>query len=269
MVDEALEALALHKGDVVVDATFGKGGHSRAIKPKVKKLITIDADSTTGAQIVGNFADIEELVTEPVNKVLFDLGWNRSQLISGRGFSFMHDEPLSMSYGDTPRSGFTAAEALNTWSERALADALFGYGEERYARRIAKAIIVRRATKPFETTFELVELLKDAVPAAYRHGTIHPATRTFQALRMAVNDELGAIEHGIRGAWKLLKPGGRLVVITFHSVEDRAVKKLFKDLGGTLVYKKPLVPTKSEIVKNPAARSAKLRAIEKLDTTQQ
>ncbi len=273
MVDEAIDALALVKGDVVVDATFGKGGHSAAIKKAAKvKLITIDADPASKADIVGNFADIKDLLAkegvEEVDKVLFDLGWNKTQLGSGRGFSFMHDEPLNMSYGETPRSGFTASEVLNTWSEKVLADALFGYGEERYARRIAKAIVARREVQPFASTFELVELVKDSVPAAYRRGKINPATRTFQALRIAVNDELGAIEQGIEDAWKLLKPGGRLVVITFHSVEDRAVKRLFKRLGGTLVYKKPLVPTKGETRKNPAARSAKLRAIEKIDPSQ-
>ncbi|MCC7500622.1 16S rRNA (cytosine(1402)-N(4))-methyltransferase RsmH [Candidatus Nomurabacteria bacterium] len=273
MVDEAIDALALVKGDVVVDATFGKGGHSAAIKKAAKvKLITIDADPASKADIVGNFADIKDLLAkegvEEVDKVLFDLGWNKTQLGSGRGFSFMHDEPLNMSYGETPRSGFTASEVLNTWSEKVLADALFGYGEERYARRIAKAIVARREVQPFASTFELVELVKDSVPAAYRRGKINPATRTFQALRIAVNDELGAIEQGIEDAWKLLKPGGRLVVITFHSVEDRAVKRLFKKLGGTLVYKKPLIPTKGETSKNPAARSAKLRAIEKIDPSQ-
>ncbi len=268
MVAEALAALALQKGDVVLDATYGRGGHSAAIKKAAKvKLVTIDADPASGADIVGNFADSKALLAKrgiaSINKALFDLGWNRTQLISGRGFSFMHDEPLNMSYGPTPRSGFTAAEVLNTWSEAALADALFGYGEERYARRIAKAVVARRKLAPFATTVELVELVKDSVPAAYRRGKLHPATRTFQALRMAVNDELGAIEQGVRGAWSMLAPGGRLVVITFHSIEDRAVKRLFRDLGGTLVHKKPLVPSRAEVLHNPAARSAKLRTIEK------
>ncbi|MEK7068291.1 MAG: 16S rRNA (cytosine(1402)-N(4))-methyltransferase RsmH [Patescibacteria group bacterium] len=241
------------------------------------KLITIDADPASKADIVGNFADIKELVQKnlpagrQVNKALFDLGWNRGQLASGRGFSFMHDEPLNMSYGGQPRSGFTAAEVLNTWSEKAIADALYGYGEERFARRIAAAIVNRRALQPFATTFELVELVKDSVPAAYRRGSagrrIHPATKTFQALRIAVNDELGALEQGIRGAWSILAPGGRLVVITFHSIEDRIVKRLFREFsahgGSALGRKKPLAPTREEIIKNPASRSAKLRAIEK------
>lgn len=272
MVAEAIEALGLKKGDTVVDATYGKGGHSAAIKVAAKvKLISIDADPASKADVVGNFADIKTLLAgegvTKISKALFDLGWNMTQLHSGRGFSFMRDEPLSMSYGSTPRSGFTAAEIVNSWSEKTIADVLFGYGEERYARRIAKAVVARRKTKPFETTLEFVELLKDAVPAGYRHGRLHPATKSFQALRIAVNDELGAIDKGLRGAWSMLASGGRIVVITFHSIEDRAIKKLFLEFkkdGGTLLYKKPLVPTRAEVTKNPAARSAKLRAIEKI-----
>lgn len=270
MLAEAIDALALSKGDVVVDATFGRGGHSAAIKKAAKvKLITIDADPQSGADIVGNFADLGALVpahgTKKITKALFDLGWNTTQLV-GKGFSFMHDEPLNMAYGSEPRSGLTAAEMLNTLSEKGLADIFFGYGEERYARRIAAAVVARREVKPFETTVELAELVKDAVPAAYRRGRLHPATKTFQALRIAVNDELGAIDKGLRSAWSMLVPGGRLVVITFHSIEDRAVKRLFAGFakeGGSLVYKKPLVPTRAEVAQNPAARSAKLRAIQK------
>lgn len=278
MLKEAIAALDLKKTDIAVDATYGQGGHSKEIQKRVKKLVTIDADPASGADIVGNFAEIKDLVPGPVDKVLFDLGWNMGQLGSGRGFSFLRDEPLDMRYGAEPRSGFTAAEVLNSWSEKAIADALFGYGEERYARRIAKAVAARRALAPFCTTLELVELVKDSVPAAYRRGKIHPATRTFQALRMAVNDELGAIEQGVRGAWEILAPGGRIAVITFHSVEDRAVKRLLRGLGGRLLFNpdakgsgprpgrrgKPFfVPSREEVAKNPAARSAKLRAIEK------
>lgn len=268
MLAEAVDALALQKGDVVVDATFGRGGHSAAIKKAAKvKLVTIDADPASKADIVGNFADIATLLPGvTINKALFDLGWNMTQLAAGKGFSFLGDEPLDMRYGNTSRSGFTAAEILNSFTEKALADIFFGYGEERYARPIAKAVVARRKLAPFATTTELVELVKDSVPAAYRRGRLHPATKTFQALRMAVNDELGAIEQGLTAAWDLLAPGGRLVVITFHSIEDRAVKRLFVRLaktGGTLVYKKPLVPTRTEVAANPASRSAKLRTIEK------
>src|SRR5262249_34667026 len=155
-------------GEVVVDATYGAGGHTRALKAAAKiKLIAVDADPAAGESVVeGNFGDLKKILTKlgvpEISKVLFDLGWNRGQLSSGRGFSFMYDEPLNMSYSKKPRSGFTAAEILNEWSEETLADVLFGYGEERYARHIAKKIVERRALQPFATTFELVELVKDA-----------------------------------------------------------------------------------------------------------
>ena len=281
MTREVLAALEPKAGETVVDATYGQGGHSAALKKAAKiKLISIDADpdvetsshNGAGPVIVGNFADLtailKKLDIEKVNKVLFDLGWNRGQLSSGRGFSFLNDEQLNMSYAAEPRSGFTAAEILNEWSETVLADVFFGYGEERYARRIAKAVVARRAEKPFETTIELAEAVRDAVPPAYRRGRIHPATKTFQALRIAVNDELGVLDQGLKAAWAALAEGGRIAVITFHSIEDRAVKRYFVSLAkaekGRLIYKKPLAPTAAEVKANPASRSAKLRAIEKI-----
>src|SRR3989338_2877928 len=288
MTREVLAALEPKAGETVVDATYGQGGHSATLKKAAKiKLISIDADpdvetsshNGAGPVIVGNFADLtailKKLDIEKVNKVLFDLGWNRGQLSSGRGFSFLNDEPLNMSYAAAPRSGFTAAEILNEWSETVLADVFFGYGEERYARRIAKAVVARRKVKPFETTIELAEAVRDAVPPAYRRGRIHPATKTFQALRIAVNDELGVLDQGLKAAWTALAEGGRIAVITFHSIEDRAVKRYFVSLakappaggqGGKLIYKKPLAPTAAEVKANPASRSAKLRAIEKICT---
>lgn len=275
MTAEVLSALSVKDGEVVVDATYGRGGHSAALKKEAKiKLIALDADPSTGSGqaqsvIEANFGDLGKVLgAQKADKVLFDLGWNRLQLQSGRGFSFMHDEPLNMSYGTKPRSGFTAAEALNEWSEETLADVLFGYGEERYARRIAKAITERRKLQPFETTSELVEAVRDAVPAAYRRGRINPATKTFQALRIAVNDELGCLKQGLAAAWKALAPRGRIAVITFHSIEDRIVKRYFaqlaKDGDARLLYKKPLAPSAGEVKSNPASRSAKLRAIEKI-----
>lgn len=275
MPQEVLRALSVQNGEVVVDATFGQGGHSALLKKEAKiKLVSLDADPAAGV-INANFGDLEAVAAElgltEINKALFDLGWNRGQLSAGRGFSFMTDEPLNMSYGETPRSGFTAAEILNSFTEVALADIFFGYGEERYARRIAKAVVARRKEQQFATTMELVEVIKDAVPAAYRRGKIHPATRSFQALRIAVNDELGVIEQGLGAAWQLLACGGRIAVITFHSIEDRLVKKIFAKLAkeegkhtGHLLYKKPLIPSAAEVKANPASRSAKLRAIEKI-----
>lgn len=276
MTDEAVAALAPQKGEIVVDATYGRGGHSAALKAAAKiKLLSIDADPAAGKGVIeGNFGDLADILASlripQVDKVLFDLGWNMTQLSAGRGFSFMYDEPLNMSYGAAPRSGFTAAEALNEWSEKTLADVLFGYGEERYARRIARRVVERRAEKPFETTFELVEVIRDAVPAAYRRGRLHPATKTFQALRLAVNDELGVLQQGLAAAWQALACNGRIAVITFHSVEDRLVKRAFaalvKEKEGKLVYKKPLTASSAEIKNNPASRSAKLRVIEKTCT---
>ncbi len=288
MVDEVLRTLDVHKGEVVVDATAGQGGHSFAIlsaEPHIT-LWALDADpaavalaserlhkfGSKASVVESNFDAVAKVLKknklETIDKALFDLGWNSGQLLSGRGFSFLHDEPLNMSYGKKPASGFVASEILNTWDEETLANVLYGYGEERYSRRIAKAIVARRDIEPIQTTIELVEIIKDAVPAAYRHGRLHFATRSFQALRMAVNDELGVIERGVGAAFEHLSCGGRVAVITFHSIEDRAVKRLFagyvKAKAGRLVTKKPLVPTRAEITTNPRARSAKLRVIEKI-----
>ncbi len=272
MPREVITTLDLKHGDIVLDATYGAGGHSTAIRTAAKvRLITMDADPAAGADLTANFADLTHALKSAgvytIDKALFDLGWNRQQLASGRGFSFLRDEPLNMSYGAVPRSGFTGVQILNTFSEKALADIFFGYGQERYARRIAANVVRHRQVAPFATTFELVEAVRDSVPPAYRHGRLNPATRTFQALRIAVNDELGALQAGLKAAWDILTPGGRIVVITFHSVEDRLVKNLFKQFassGGALLYKKPLAPSRAEVSVNPASRSAKLRAIQKL-----
>src|SRR3989338_5426754 len=198
MIAEVLKLLEPKKGEVVVDATYGQGGHSRLIVAAAKvTLVAIDADPAAGVH-VANFADLPEVLKKlnikKINKALFDLGWNRGQLQSGRGFSFQNDEPLNMSYAPAPRSGFTATDILNTWSEKAIADVLYGYGEERYSRPIARAIVARRKLQPIKTTIELVEIIRDVVPPAYRHGRLHPATKTFQALRVAVNDELRSLE---------------------------------------------------------------------------
>jgi 16S rRNA (cytosine1402-N4)-methyltransferase len=286
LVKEVLMLLAPKEGEVVVDATAGQGGHSEAIlKEAHVRLIALDADPTAveavqsrlepyGARatvVNTNFSKLDEALTQvgvkEVHAVLFDLGWRQEQLAQGRGFSFQYDEPLVMSYGKEPASGFTAAEVLNKWSEKAIADVLYGYGEERYAKRIAKAVVARREVKPIETTLEFVEIIRDSVPAHYRHGKIHCATRSFQALRVAVNDELGVIDKGVRAAWKRLAPGGRIAVISFHSTEDRVVKRLFlslaKEENGTIVTKKPITAAKEELTHNPSSRSAKLRGIQK------
>ncbi len=286
--DEVVELLHPTGAELLFDATAGQGGHSYLFLKKAPhvRVIAVDADpvAVVAAQkklapfknravvVEANFADTEQtlkrLGVSAVDKALFDLGWNSGQL-SGKGMSFLVDEPLSMSYGATPASGFTASEILNEWDEETLANMLYGYGEERYARRIAHAVVERRAIEPIHTTLEFVEIIRDAVPAAYRRPSnrIHFATRSFQALRMAVNDELGVIGRGVAGVWKHLSCGGRVAVITFHSIEDRAVKRLFVELAkgeGKIITKKPLVPSRAEIIRNPRARSAKLRVIEKI-----
>jgi 16S rRNA (cytosine1402-N4)-methyltransferase len=165
-------------------------------------------------------------------------------------------------------SKFTAADIVNQWAEQSLSDVLFGWGEERYAKRIAKAIVARRTQKKIETAKELAEIVYAAVPPGYRHGRTHPATKTFQALRIAVNDELGALKDGLEAAFELLKPGGRIAVITFHSIEDRFVKRYFAGLeksgSAKRVSKKPIPPSAEELKTNPRARSAKLRILEKI-----
>jgi len=285
MLREVLLQLVIKDGELVVDATAGSGGHTEAILATTgARVLALDADAAAvertrvrvasyGARaevVEANFKDLEKVLKhaglKTIDKALFDLGWNREQLAAGKGFSFLVDEPLNMSYGAKPASGFTAAEVVNDWKEEVIADVLYGYGEETYARRIAKAIVERRAVKPIETTVELSEIIKDAVPAAYRRGRLHPATRSFQAIRIAVNAEITNIEAGVTAAWAHLSEGGRIAVITFHSIEDRAVKRLFLSLakeGGRLVVKKPLVPSREETLTNPSARSAKLRVIEK------
>jgi len=287
LVKEVIDLLTPQDGEVAVDATAGQGGTSEALMQAAHiKLIALDADLNAveatreklkrfGARATvlnANFADLGSVLDKAglktVDMILFDLGWHSEQLTSGRGFSFLQNEPLNMSYGERPRSGFTAAEILNQWDEKVIADVLFGYGEERYARRIAKAVVLRRRQQPIETTIELVEIVRDSVPAGYRHGKIHPATKTFQALRVAVNDELGALEAGLKAAWKHLAAEGRVAVISFHSLEDRIVKRFFAELArkkhGELLTKKPIVAARAEITHNPSARSAKLRAIKKL-----
>lgn len=290
MAKEVVAMLDPKEGEVVIDGTAGQGGHSEAIlKHASVTLLAIDADDDAvahtqlrlqklgkrahGAAVVrGNFGDIKAIAYAQhlkfADKILLDLGWNMGQLESGRGFSFLHDEPLDMSYGEAPASGFTAAEVLNTWSEKAIADALFGYGEERYARRIARAVVSRREMKPIETTLEFAEIINDAVPSFYRHGRIHPATKSFQALRIAVNDELGVLRKFLHDSLPLLSGGGRMAIITFHSIEDRLVKQTFaawaKEKKAKLLTKKPITAADAELTANRPSRSAKLRGIEKI-----
>jgi 16S rRNA (cytosine1402-N4)-methyltransferase len=277
LYEEVLEALQPRPGVAyqAVDCTINGGGHAYGLLERSSpdgRLTGLDADASAlrtaeerlrpfegrFALVNGNFRELTELPLHDVHGVLFDLGLSSAQLDeSGRGFSFRFDEPLDMRFDVS--SGETAADLLNTLPEDELARVLREYGEEPRARRLARAIVERR---PFTRTSDLVRLV------GHQRGRIHPATRVFQALRIAVNDELGALEQGLEAAIKLLRPGGRLAVISFHSLEDRIVKWRFRGWADNglvrLLTRKPRVPTTAELQANPRARSAKLRVAERL-----
>ena len=297
LVKEVLKALDIQPSDTVVDATIGGAGHFTEILSRLGEggtLIGIDADPAavarareaygqdrrperpTAHMVNDNFRNLsrilERLHAAPVNKILFDLGWSGYQLAAPRGFSFQSDEPLLMQYGEGgPSNGLgtseTAADIVNSSSEEALADLIYTYGEERFARSIARYIVAARGQSRILTTNALVDAILAGTPAWYHRGKIHPATKTFQALRIAVNDELGALKEGLAAALAALAPTGRLAVISFHSIEDRLVKNTLRDAAlegaGSLVPKKPIVPSHAEILANRRARSAKLRVFER------
>ncbi|MAZ30165.1 16S rRNA (cytosine(1402)-N(4))-methyltransferase [bacterium] len=284
--DEAVAALNAERAGIIVDCTYGSGGHSAAILarlPEQGRLVSLDVDQTAleahpatdprHTLVCANFRDLRETLAahniEKVDGVVADLGWRSEQFqASNKGFSFSAKEPLVMTFGDPETHLFTAHEVVNEWDEANLADIIYGYGEERAARRIARAIVAAREVAPIETAAQLAEIVAGAVPTFRRRQGIHPATKTFQAIRIAVNDELGALNALLADGFALLAPGGRLAIITFHSLEDRLVKQAFKgyahDQLGVLVHKKPITPSTAEVAKNPRARSAKLRIIEKL-----
>jgi 16S rRNA (cytosine1402-N4)-methyltransferase len=290
LLNETIEGLNLQPKSVVIDCTFGGGGHSLEILQKYPnvKIIALDQDksvfSAKGGPASGwercdisfvneNFRNIDKVLggmeIKEVDAIIFDLGLSSDQLEnSGRGFSFMKDEPLLMTMKENPRpEDITAAEVVNTWSEQSLADIIYGFGEERFSRRIAKGIVDARQKKEIKTTFELVKIIGDSVPATYRKGRLHFATKTFQALRIAVNDELEVLKIGLERGFNVLKGGGRMSVISFHSLEDRIVKKFYKEKEkngvAKLINKKPITATQEEEKNNPRARSAKLRILEK------
>lgn len=286
LLQESVEGLEVPMGGVVVDATFGGGGHSLEILKRYPntKVLAIDQDASAWERVKdkfadfqdriifynGNFREMQRIVGESVDAVLFDLGLSSDELLnSGRGFTFMQDEPLLMTMKANPSlEDLTARDIVNTWAEDSIEKILRGYGEERFAKRIAKGITTARVKSEINSTLQLVEIIKNSVPAGYRRGKIHPATKTFQALRIAVNDELGALNQGLVDAFGLVKAGGRVVVISFHSLEDRIVKNFFKgrakEGNGILINKKVITPSQSEIKRNPKSRSAKLRIIEKI-----
>tara|TARA_B100002051_G_scaffold147570_1_gene139672 strand:+ start:37770 stop:38669 length:900 start_codon:yes stop_codon:yes gene_type:complete len=289
LLHEAVEGLNLSPSDTVVDATFGSGGHAKLISQSLSEdgcYIGIDADATAldKSKLAGvspqihlindNFSNITNILSsldiEKVDAILADLGWRMEQFADGeKGFSFMHDGPLHMTFGDPNEYPFTAEDIINEWEEDVIANVIYGYAEERFARRIAKAIVEERKTDRITTTTKLVEVIKNALPKAALRSKTHPATKTFQALRIAVNDELTVLEKFIKEAFTALDEGGRLAIISFHSIEDRIVKHSFRELKdadmGQLVTKKPIAPAAEELKTNPRARSAKLRIIEKLE----
>lgn len=285
LLQESVDSLRLEPGMTAVDATVGGAGHFRLIASALGKegtLIGIDADedalgraATTGHTgpklelVHDNFSNLgailERLSVPAPSAFLFDLGWSGYQLASGRGFSFRADEPLYMTYG-MPDGHTTAEDIVNETPEPALADLIYQYGEERFSRGIARSIVAARKEARITTTGALVTAIENGVPGFYRRGRLHPATKTFQALRIAVNDEFGAIEEGFKAALAHAAPGARIAMITFHSLEDRLVKNLFRDAAsagkGTVITKKPIAPSREELSHNPRARSAKLRVFE-------
>lgn len=290
LLQEAIDGLTLREGDRVFEGTVGLGGHSEEILRRIGvKGIYIGIDEDTQAltkareRLVAypatkifredNFRNLNRVLDETgcpfVDKILLDIGLSSLQLEgSGRGFSFRHTEPLMMTFKTAPNEGdLTAHEIVNEWGTDSLTDIITGYGEERFAWRIANAIVAARGSKPIETTTELADIVERAVPAFARHGRVHPATKTFQAIRIAVNDELGALREGLTKGFIRLAPGGRMAVISFHSLEDRIVKDFFKKQAGegqgTIITKKPITPSAEELSRNPKSRSAKLRIIQK------
>lgn len=295
LFDEAIESLNIDKNKIILDGTAGGGGHSREIAKRAGRLIAVDQDpdaikvlherldSLDNVTIVqNNFSNVKDILKEQgiekIDGMLLDLGVSSFQLDTAqRGFSYHADAPLDMRMS---KSGLSAKDVVNTYSETELADILFRYGEEKFARRIAKNIVLHRQNKEIETTGELVDIIKESYPKAKMRDS-HPARKTFQAIRIEVNAELDALEKTLDSALDCLSSGGRLSIITFHSLEDRMVKEKFnswvnpctcpKEFPVCVCGKKPLgkmpfkfkAPSEAELEKNPRARSSKLRCFEK------
>ncbi len=300
---EVTKQLSMHPGSIIVDCTLGGAGHAKRIADSIAPtgtLVGIDQDDAAlnaaadvlrlGRQAIllkGNFADLDRLLSQAgiayADGFLFDLGVSSAQLDSPeRGFSYRQEAALDMRM-DPSSGGITAADVVNTYSEAELTRIVREYGEERWASRIAAFIVAARGRRSITTTTELVEIVKDAVPASARRSGPHPARRTFQALRIEVNKELAVLEKGLHSAVRWLSTGGRIVVISYHSLEDRVVKSVFSELVSKcecppdlptcvcgkvpvlqVLTKRPVVPTEAEVKRNPRARSARLRAAEKL-----
>jgi len=286
LLQEVLEVLNIQENDVVLDATLGGGGHAKAFAEKLGEsghLIGFDVDSEALKRAHEQLADTKPKITfihdnfrniatqlpahgvTGIDKALFDLGWSSDQLeVSGRGFSFSRDEPLQMTLSDSiDEETTTAYDIVNNWQEESIADVLYGWGGERFSRRIARGIVDARKESPIETTFQLVDVVTKSLPAPYRRGKRNPATKTFQALRIAVNDELGALQDALTALPDIVHEHATVAFLTFHSLEDKLIKETFRTWAqegmGELVTKKPIAPTSSEVGQNSRSRSAKLR----------
>ncbi len=289
LLDEVIDSLGLHPGETFLDGTLGSAGHSSEVARmfgESVRIIGLDRDreaversrtklsslSKNFLLEVESFKNLDKVLekngVEKVDAILLDLGISSDQLEeSGRGFSFQKDEPLLMTMAESSKEGeLTASIILNTWDESALELILRGFGEEKASRKIARTIVERRETKPFKTTKDLSDAVESTIGRGWL-GKINPSTKTFQALRIAVNEELSALQIGLKKGFEVLNSGGRLAVISFHSLEDRIVKNYFKELGGAnlaqILTKKPIVPSEQEKDENPRSRSAKLRVVEK------
>ncbi len=289
--NESIDGLAIKKGDIIVDGTLGGGGHTYEMIKRFGssiKIIGLDLDFDAKSRtedlikdtpndfvfVNSGFQDIDKVLKDlgikEVDGILLDLGISSFQLeVAGRGFSFLKDEPLLMTMKKEPTDeDLTAKDIVNIWGEESIADIIYGFGEEKYSRRIAKKIVEARKEKEIETTFDLVKIIDEAVGRNYRGMKIHPATRTFQALRIATNSELSNLEQVIEKGFNCLKTDGRMSIISFHSLEDRIVKRAYVDLKqkgkGEILTKKPIIPKYEELKINPRARSSKLRLIKKI-----
>ncbi len=283
LLEESMLTLEVHPDGRYVDGTLGGGTHTRSLLERsapTGRVLSLDVDRAAlsrasvtlapfGARWQGieqNFRFLDRAAKEAdmleSDGVLLDLGFSSDELLDPqKGLSFMQDGILDMRLGPASNEdGLTAADIVNSWSKQEIATLIQEYGEERFAWRIAEAIFLARKTARIVGTLDLVAIIKKAVPGGYEQGRIHPATRTFQALRMAVNDEIPALKEAVHAAHRILRPGGRCAVITFHSIEDRVMKHLFQDEAlWTPLTKRPLVPSDAECERNPRARSAKLR----------
>lgn len=294
LFDEAIKALDLNENKIIVDGTAGGGGHSGEIAKRAKRVISIDQDPDAIAVlnerlgdkenvtiVHDNYSNIKNIISnlniEKIDGLLLDLGVSSFQLDTAeRGFSFHKDAPLDMRMS---KSGLSAYDVVNNYDERQLADIIYRYGEEKFSRRIAANIVKARAKKPIETTFELVDIIKSSMPQKAMRDA-HPARRTFQAIRIEVNAELDVLKSTLEDAFDILAPGGRIAIITFHSLEDRIIKEQFakwcqgctcpKEFPVCVCGKKPkgktfksISPSKEELEENPRARSSRLRIFEK------